>query len=90
MRAEKLHYFPRRERQLAYLAQFVDKIERISGTSIHLPDLLSRKLVASVSVFNLQINLADIARAQINDSEISELMNKLSAPQLCQLINRAT
>ena len=61
------------------MAQFVDKIEHISGESNFLPDLLSRKLVASFSGFNSQFSLADIARAQIGDSEICELLRNPSA-----------
>ena len=70
---------PRQEKQLSFLAQFVDKIEHISGEANLLPDLLSQKLVASFSGFNSQFSLADITRVQIGDSEICELIRNPSA-----------
>lgn len=65
---------PRRTRQLLFISEFTTDIRHLSGTENIPADALSRIHIDTISCPTV-LDFAEIARRQLNDKQLTELMN---------------
>lgn len=79
-------YLQRQQRQLAYIAEFTNKIEHIKGTSNALPDILSRS-INSITVMS-DINMQELRTQQNEERTLKALQQKFPNTYKTKEINK--